>query len=130
MAASASRIFTTPTFIDIDDVRLNSGVVVSVRTISASGTYTITSTSGANAGNDNIISVNVSTSPVTIYLPTDVNALVHGRTYTIHSTVVDSGTITVNGNGRSINDAESVTISPFASLTFLYNATINKWFII
>ena len=127
--APASRTFTTPTFIDIDDVKLNSGVVYSVRTITTTGTYTITSTSGTNSGNDNIISVNT-TSAVTINLPDNVDALVHGRTYTIHSTQ-SSANITVNGNSKNINGSSTAVISVgYSSLTFLYNSTVGAWFII
>ncbi len=128
-AAPPSRSFTTSTFIDIDDVKLNSGVVLSVRTLTTAGHHTITSTSVINGGNDNIISV-YTTDAVTINLPTDVNALVNGRIYTIHSAKSDAGTITVQGNGKNINGVASVTISVFASLTFLYNSTVGAWFII
>jgi hypothetical protein len=128
-AALASRTFTTPTFIDIDDVKLNSGVVLSVRTITEAGSYTISSTSNINLGNDNIISVNT-TSAVTIYLPDDVNALVNGRTYTIHSTQ-SSANITIDGNTKNINGIGTAVISVgYSSLTFLYNSTVGAWFII
>jgi hypothetical protein len=138
-AAPASRTFTTPTFIDIDDVKLNSGVVLSVRTITGTGTYTLSSTSGPKEGNDNIISVNT-TDAVTIELPNNVDALVHGRTYTIHSTKA-SANITIQGNGKYINGNPNAVISVgYASLTFVYNSVVTTlvgqspivgtWFII
>ena len=109
------------------DVVMENGLVLPVRNISSSGTYTITDTSGPNSSHDHIISVST-TDAVTIELPTAASARTAGRINYIHAKVAGPS-ITIDGNGKNINGSSTKSLTgDYNSITVTYDGT--DWFII
>ena len=115
-----------------NDVKLQNGVVVAYREISA--TTTLTSTSGPNSGLDYMIGVDTDTNAVTINLPTTSgNGMEAGRMYYVFDLTGNAGTnnITIDPNNASakINGESTAVINvAYNSVTFAY-IKLNTWII-
>ena len=116
-----------------EDVKLQNGVVVAYREVSAS--TTLTSTSGPNSGFDYAIGVDTSSNAVTVTLPTTSgNGMEAGRLYYIFDLTGDAATnnITIdpnNGSATISGDATLVINTAYNSVTVMYIKT-NVWLVV
>jgi hypothetical protein len=116
------------------DVKINSGVVMSMRVVTPASegeNITINSTSGPNSGHDYAIAIDTDTYGTTVKLPTTSgNGMEPGRIYYVcdHTGSALTHNITVDpGAGSNISGQSTVSISTnFSSVTVVY-VTTNKW---
>ena len=115
-----------------NDVKLQNGVVVAYREVSA--TTTLTSTSGPNSGFDYMIGVDTDTNAVTGNLPTtSENGMEAGRMYYIFDLTGNAGTknITIDPNNASAKISGESTIiinTAYSAVTIAY-IKLNTWII-